>query len=128
MSIDDIISGGQQLFIGGTYVLARIGTVRFWAERGLVHWEDAKDNSYGSISARDAFERIVALRVMLDKPSEDKDIPRFRDYRNETQTYIEDMLKVIRLAREQGTPTDPTAKHATTTRVVVPEYCFGGLD
>ena len=121
------IAEGRGLFIAGEHKVARLDQLRIWAERGLIHYEDGKDNSFGTISIRSALHRVQALNDMLGNRSEDADIPRFREYREKMQAFIEAMREVIQRAREQGSPNDPTARPARTTQVVIPAAYFGGL-
>ena len=77
--------------------------VRYWAERGLVHWEDSKDNSYGSMPWQDAGKRVLALSEMVFN-SQDEGL--FRDEIQKVQKFISDMEPIIRQAKEQGGPLD----------------------
>src|SRR5271166_5592624 len=99
------------LFLGSMeHDLARLGPLRFWAERGLIHVEDARDNSYDSMSVRSALDRIRAINDMLgnrrEKHSEDQ---YDQTKRAELMAFVEKMVDIIRKAREQGTPDDPAA-------------------
>lgn len=77
--------------------------VYYWADNGLVHWEDSKDNTYGSMYWQDAARRVLALSEMTIKSSEDG---YYADERKKLQSFICDMEEVIRKAREQGGPLD----------------------
>jgi hypothetical protein len=118
---------GTGMYIGGEHKVARLNQLRVWAERGLIHWEDGKDNSYASISIKDALLRIQALNEMLGNRVDDKDIPRFRELREKIQVFIEKMQDVIAQAREQGAPDDPTRRSYKPAQVVIPEMYFEGL-
>lgn len=78
----------------------------FWAERGLVCWEDARTNGYGTLSIKEACERVLALSQMIINSSEDR---RWQTERVETQRFITNMEHVIRMARDQGSPDAPDA-------------------
>jgi hypothetical protein len=87
--------------------------VRYWAERGLVHWEDSKDNSYGSMPWQDAAHRVLALSEMIHN-SRKKGL--YGDEIRKTQKFIEEMEPVIRQARRQGGPLDNMHEVATERR------------
>jgi len=94
------------------------GMVRFWAEKGLVKWEDSKDGSYGAMTWRDAAERVLALSAMVFK-SHEKGY--YCDETRRTQRFISEMEHVIRLAKEQG---GPEVKHRQPRLTqVVPNIC-----
>ena len=100
---------------GAGYLLGRsgvavLGSLRCWAERGLVHCEDARDNSYKSISVREALRRMKALNDMLGKSQADRKGFLSSAQVESLQTFVEDMIEVCRKAREQGEPTDQRAR------------------
>jgi len=100
--------------------LGKFGGLRMWAERGLIHIEDAKDNSYRAISVDVAKERLLGLVDMLDnsnskrkKHSHDQfDMQRIRSIQN----MVSNMTAVIRKAQEQGMPTDASARRDLVRR------------
>jgi hypothetical protein len=102
--------------------------IRFWAERGMVRCEDAKDNSYRVNSVRSGGHRVQALNDMVKAST--GFIRQYHDLIVEHQNFIEDYLDVLRVAREQGMPDDPSAVRAavrslpTTVRVLkdVPSF------
>ncbi len=104
------------LFIG-QHKVAVLDQCRFWADRGLVHCEDARDNSYVVMSVKDALLRAKAISEMVGKSSNDYE---FADRREYLQRFVSDMVDVCRKAQEQGMPTDPTARPARKTQVLVP--------
>jgi hypothetical protein len=77
--------------------------VRYWAERGLVHWEDSKDGAYGSMFWQEASLRVIGLSDMVNN-SRDEGL--YSDEIYKTQKFICEMEKVIRQAKEQGGPLD----------------------
>lgn len=107
--------------------VVRFGPLYIWAERGLVHIEDSRDNSYESVSVRAMLHRMKAIQDMLGNStarqmnSEDQFD---RANRERHQKMIEEMLVVIRKAQEQGMPTDAGARRELVRRrpksVVVP--------
>ena len=83
--------------------VVRYGTIRVWAERGLVHWEDAADASYNSMPVRSALARLRALNDMIGNSST-ASRAMFADQVTEMQRFIEGGLAVCARAREQGMP------------------------
>lgn len=96
--------------------VARYGTLRVWAERGLVHWEDGKDNSYDSMPVRQALHRIRALNDMIGNSST-ADKALYADQVTVLQRFIEDVLAVCRRARDQGMPHEPDARREALRRL-----------
>ena len=87
--------------------------VRYWAERGLVHWEDAKDNSYGSMVWQEASLRVLALSEMVHNSRQHG---LYGDEIRITQRFIEEMVPVIEQAKEQGGPLDDVQQIANERR------------
>lgn len=112
-------------FLGHDLVATR--HLRFWAERGLVHCEDARDNSYKSYSVRETLLRMKALSDMLGKSSQ-RDMHSEDQFdqarRAEIQTMLDGLLIVCNKAKEQGMPSDASARRDQVRRrpttVVVP--------
>ena len=80
--------------------------IYFWAEQGLVWFEDSRDNcpvhrKYGHMSYRDALLRVSAVSDMVIKSHEDK---RWGHERRIVQQFICEMEEVCRQAQEQGNP------------------------
>lgn len=83
--------------------------VMFWAERGLVRFEDTRDDvptdkKTGAMSWQDAAERVLALSGMVIRSSEDR---RWAHERQRLQQFICEMESVIAQAKDQGSPFDP---------------------
>ena len=79
-----------------------------WAERGLICWEYAKTNGYGTMYWRDAAERVLGLSEMLSRRDPNDDAL-YRDERERLQRFVCSMEDVIRKAKEQGSPDDDVA-------------------
>jgi hypothetical protein len=77
--------------------------VRYWAERGLVHWEDSKDNSYGSMPWQEAAYRVLGLSQMVHNTRKQG---LMGDEVNRMQKFVSDMEPVIKQAKTQGGPLD----------------------
>ena len=128
-----VLLGDQHgvVFFGPT---ANPKAVRWWAERGQLHWEDSRDNGYGTVSIKDFLLRLQRISDMISngnrKANEGflhaEEIVR-------QQRYIEEALQLVRKAKEQGDPDDPRArkelknqKRSITT--VVPSAVVAGME
>lgn len=83
----------------------------FWAETGLVLWENGRENCppderFGSMTWRDARLRVLDLSEMVFKSTEKG---YYRDEANRIKKFICEMEDVIRTAKEQGGPFDDGA-------------------
>ena len=96
--------------------VARYAHLRVWAERGLVHIEDARDNSYECVPYRTMLERINAINEMLGKSRLDRGKFIDEDLRNRLQTAVEEIFAVCKKAKEQGSPDDPAARREASRR------------
>lgn len=100
----------------GQHKVAVLDDCRFWAERGLVHCEDGRDNTYKTIPIIEALHRVNAISEMIgNSTSKDEDPQR----RAVLQNFVDRFVDVIRQAREQGSPDDPTFKPAKKTQILV---------
>ena len=86
---------------------------RYWAESGMIHWEDMDTGNYGSQSVRVTLQRLRALNDMVKNSMEDVDSPGqklfYHDEITRHQRWVEQMVELVNSAREQGMPTDKTA-------------------
>lgn len=102
------------------------GPLRLWAERGLIHVEDARDNSYLTMSLRTCLERINAHVEMLKNSREQMRRTGFMDVAeyNRIQTMVELMTEVCQKAKAQGEPFNDEAvrdaKRRLPTSVLMP--------
>lgn len=98
------------------------GPLRLWAERGLVHIEDGRDNSYESISVQDTLLRINALSEMIGnsqaggRGSKTNSFTKYADEIKDLQDAIDRIIDVCQKAREQGMPDDPSARRDLARR------------
>lgn len=94
------------------------GPLRIWAERGLIHIEDARDNSFETISVNDCLLRINGLSEMIGNsrrgggPKSKDSFTKYMDEIEDLQRAIDQLVDTCRKAREQGMPDDPTAQGA----------------
>ena len=106
-----IVSRSQKLIVEGDHNVVKMQplwgkgpTLRLWAERGLICWEDERtDGGYGTMTVREACQRVLALSEMAVNSSED---PKWQHERRQIQDFVCRMENVIRQAREQGEPFD----------------------
>lgn len=94
--------------------------VRWWAERGQLHWEDSRDNGYGTVSVREFLFRLKAINDMISNGKrKDNENMMHVDEIERHQRFIEDALELVRKAKEQGVPEDPQVrKHKAMERPV----------
>lgn len=108
------------VLLGGHNVV-RYKNLRFWPERGLIHVEDSRNNSYKSMSIREALFRVQALNDMVKASTQETD---YYDEITAQQSFIEDILRIVKVAQEQGSPDDPSAvrdlARRRPTSIVVP--------
>jgi hypothetical protein len=124
------------MFLGGGVILREDDVVifyhlRFWAERGLIHIEDERDNSYDIVAVRVALHRARALSEMLMNSRREAHTHDQYDQNNKAyhQRFLERIADLVRKAQIQGMPSDPTARRDLVRRrpmsVVVPGYGGG---
>ncbi len=99
----------------GGPVTAKLGYLRFWAERGLVRCVDERDGSYKILSVRDVLERANALSEMLKREPREG-FTRWAEVRHKIISFLEEIVPVCREAREQGEPTSPSGRKAALSR------------
>jgi hypothetical protein len=101
-----ILLGNQHgvVFFGPT---ASPKAVRWWAERGQLHWEDSRDNGYGTVSIRDFLLRLQGINDMISngKRKENEGFLHAEELERH-QRFIEEALALVRKAKEQGDPDD----------------------
>lgn len=111
MAIFDLGSGSAR-----GNVTATIDGTTYWAERGLVHFVvDGKiaetlgpdEPRRGTLPVRDALVRLRVINLYcssaVESPFQDKQQLQAR------RKFVEDMIQVCKLAREQGEPWNPDA-------------------
>jgi len=82
---------------------------RWWAERGLMHWENQSNGNYGSVSIRLVLQRLQAIQDMIRNSRTERGYMKPDDV-NRYQRYVDDMIVEIQKAKEQGDPHN--AKHS----------------
>jgi len=113
------------LYLLGNTDVAHYEHLRFWAERGLIHMEDARDNSYKIFTVRTILHRIRALNDMLGNTRAGRQGFMHEDKVRTIQDFIDRMTDLCKKAQEQGMPEDPSARRDLVRRrpktVVWPE-------
>lgn len=99
--------------------------VRWWAERGLIHYEDSRTSGYDSMPVRTFLERLKAVNDMLSNGAtkENEKLATPDEIVRHTR-FIEEGIELARLAKEQGEPSNAdarkAAKSAAPLTVVMP--------
>ncbi len=101
---------------------------RWWADRGLIHMEDASDNSYDTISVKDFLLRLKGLNDMIGNSRKSMKDAKMMDAEELTrvQRFVEQGCDLADKAKEQGMPTDASARRdlvrRRATSVLVPGF------
>ena len=84
---------------------------RWWAERGLIHLEDATDNSYHTFNVRQFLHRLKGVNDMLGNSRQALKSNHVMDSEEITrhQRFVEEATDLARKAQEQGMPSDRSA-------------------
>jgi hypothetical protein len=105
--------------------------VRWWAERGQLHWEDSRTNAYDTVSVREFLLRLQGISDMLSNGRK-KENQGFMhaDEVERHMRFIEEALELVRKAKEQGIPEDPTVRRHKAmdlpVSVMMPSALNGG--
>ena len=101
------------VLLGGQTGVVYFGTrtnpkaVRWWADRGQLHWEDSSDNSYEVVSVKEFLHRLQAVNDMLSNgKSKENEGMMHADERERHIRFIEEGLELVKKAKEQGMPQD----------------------
>jgi hypothetical protein len=94
---------------------------RWWAERGMIHWENMDTGDYGSQSVRITLQRLRGINDMVKNSLEDVNKSGqklfYHDEVEKHQRYIDNMTELCKEAQRQGMPTDDgAAKDAARRR------------
>lgn len=85
--------------------------VRWWADRGQLHWEDSRTNGYGVVSVREFLQRLQAISDMISNGRrKDNEGMMHADEIERHLRFIEQSLELVRKAKEQGIPQDPVVR------------------
>jgi hypothetical protein len=85
--------------------------VRWWAERGLIHFEDSRTGQYAAMTVKTFLERLSAINDLLSKGRrvENKDFLHPDEVERQMR-FVEQGLELVRKAKEQGMPDDPEVR------------------
>lgn len=91
---------------------------RWWADRGLLHVEDARDNTYESVPIRTFLQRLKAVNDMIgnSKTTLAKEGFAHKDELNRQQRFVEEGMELVRIAKEQGEAGSPDAVRDASRR------------
>jgi hypothetical protein len=127
-----VLIGDQHgvVFFGPT---ANPKAVRWWAERGQLHWEDSRDNGYGTVSIKDFLLRLQGISDMTSngKRKANEGFLHVEELVRH-QRFIEEALQLVRKAKDQGDPDDPRTRKEMKQRrpitTVVPAAVVPGME
>lgn len=84
---------------------------RWWAERGLIHVENASTGDYKTLTVKTCLIHLRGLHDMVGNSRQDDGFHSPEEVA-EHQRYIDAMIGVCQRAREQGMPSDDSAVRA----------------
>lgn len=119
----DILNDSGVVFFGPR---SQPKAVRWWADRGQLHWEDSRDNTYGVVSIREFLMRLKAINDMLanGKRVENKNFLHWDEVERQTR-FVEQALELVKKAKQQGDPHNPDVltqqRHERTLPVAMPQ-------
>ena len=102
------------------------GRDKYWAERGLIHHEDTVTGEYKTMTVRDFLQRLKGVNDMLGNSRATLAKEKFAhsDEIKRQQRFVEEGTDLAKRAKEQGMPSDASArrelKRRRATSVVVP--------
>lgn len=81
--------------------------VRYWAEHGMIHYEDSRTNVYRCMSVREFAGRLKAVNDLLENKSRTKN-KGFWDwqYVDLQAKFVQDGVELCRLAQQQRAKMD----------------------
>jgi hypothetical protein len=103
----------RNLLIGAKDGVVHFGGYRWWAERGLIHWEHKETGDYGTSPVRVVLTRLSRVNEMVhnvrtgDKDPEKGEAALEAAFGGDSSVhadYIDDMIELCRKAKEQGDP------------------------
>lgn len=112
------------VLIGNEHGVVYFGTrekpraVRWWADRGQLHWEDSRTNGYGVVSVKEFLMRLQAINDMLSNGNRKANEGMMHaDEVERHMRFVEQALELVKKAKEQGVPEDPMVrKHKAQER------------
>lgn len=107
-------------FLGfNEHQVCNFGRLKIWAERGLIHIEDAGDNSYDCVSVRSELRRMDAISEMLRNSREELKRSGAMTHQefDRQMRMLEQMVAVCAQAQVQGMPEDASARRDLVRRL-----------
>lgn len=104
--------------------------VRWWAERGLIHFEDSRTGQYQAMTVKTFLERLQGINDLLSKGRKvaNKDFVH-PDEVDRQMRFIEQGVELAKKAKSQGDPTDPKVRQQKVNdlpvSVAVPKLVLG---
>ena len=102
--------------------VARLQKTTWWAENGLINCMHPTEG-HSQMSVKTCLLRAKELSDLLGRSTQNELI-KYADLRKEIQNFLDDIVVVCQLAREQGTPDDPNAQRDKARRrpasIIVP--------
>lgn len=126
MSLEIGTYGHDVLIIDGKTKEGIRRTVRFWADRGLIHSEDSIDNSYETLSVREFLRRALALSQMLGNSADTDGKGADADLKSYVQNIVDKAAAIAKKAQDQGMPDDASARRDLRRRQPVTVCVSGG--
>jgi hypothetical protein len=103
----------------GNHGLVQYAHLKIWAERGLIRIEHTETGQYEILSVADAAKRALAISEMARLRRKNPKWVKYYDEIAAQMDFVDRMHGVLQKAREQGMPTDPTARRDLTRRMPV---------
>lgn len=95
----------------GNNNVCHFGPLEIWAERGLLHIVDNRDNGYKCVSVRDELLRMDSINEMIANSREymkREGVMDAVEFERQRRMLFE-MIEICRTAQIQGMPDDPSA-------------------
>ena len=80
----------------------RFRDIVFWADSGMICWEDVKTGEFAIVLVREFLLRAHAILGGINRL-------KYASEREEQMRFVEEAIKACRQAKEQGRPDDPAA-------------------
>lgn len=119
-------------YLLGNHNVVKFGTLRIWADRGLIHIEDSENDEYKAVSVREMLYRVNGLNEMIARSSDrghskNEYKGNYAEERLRYMRFVEEMIPVLRKAQEQGTP-DEAMRTGRTLKNDKPVQVFFAAD
>lgn len=101
--------------------------LRFWADGGILHWEDSRTNGYGTVSIREFLHRAKAINDMMANGKR-SDAFEHADEIERLMRFVEGAIWLAKKAKEQGAPSDVRATRNFPVNLPSLISLFPGVD